>query len=84
MCFVALTGEAIPLEYNFVGLNAISFDKGCYVGQELIARTHHRGVIRKRLIPLQFIDSSGKGKLNLHLVIRIHKFPVLNDGCMQR
>ncbi|KAJ4905774.1 Glycine cleavage T-protein family [Raphanus sativus] len=53
-------GEAIPLEYNFVGLNAISFDKGCYVGQELIARTHHRGVIRKRLIPLRFTDSNGK------------------------
>ncbi|KAG2330547.1 hypothetical protein Bca4012_019868 [Brassica carinata] len=53
-------GEAIPLEYNFVGLNAISFDKGCYVGQELIARTHHRGVIRKRLVPLRFIDSNGK------------------------
>ncbi|CAN1333182.1 Putative transferase At4g12130, mitochondrial [Linum perenne] len=53
-------GEAIPLEYNLVGLNAISFDKGCYVGQELIARTHHRGVIRKRLVPLQFVDDDGK------------------------
>ncbi|KAK8944679.1 hypothetical protein KSP39_PZI007849 [Platanthera zijinensis] len=30
-------GEAIPLEYNLHGLNAISFDKGCYVGQELVA-----------------------------------------------
>ncbi|KAH6804134.1 Glycine cleavage T-protein family [Perilla frutescens var. frutescens] len=30
-------GKAIPLEYNLAGLNAISFDKGCYVGQELIA-----------------------------------------------
>nr|KJB51941.1 hypothetical protein B456_008G239600 [Gossypium raimondii] len=54
-------GEAIPLEYNFAGLNAISFDKGCYVGQELIARTHHRGVIRKRLLPLKFLDNNGKG-----------------------
>lgn len=53
-------GEAIPLEYNFAGLNAISFDKGCYVGQELIARSHHRGVVRKRLIPLRFLDDSGK------------------------
>lgn len=53
-------GEAIPLEYNLEGLNAISFDKGCYVGQELIARTHHRGVIRKRLLPLKFLDSEGK------------------------
>ncbi|KAL8539660.1 hypothetical protein ACS0TY_001321 [Phlomoides rotata] len=53
-------GEAIPLEYNLAGLNAISFDKGCYIGQEFIARTHHRGVIRKRLIPLRFLNSSGK------------------------
>ncbi|KAI3410222.1 uncharacterized protein J3R85_018914 [Psidium guajava] len=53
-------GEAIPLEYNLEGLNAISFDKGCYVGQELIARTHHRGVIRKRLLPLKFLDNEGK------------------------
>ncbi|GMH09495.1 hypothetical protein Nepgr_011336 [Nepenthes gracilis] len=53
-------GEAIPLEYNLEGLNAISFDKGCYVGQELIARTHHRGVIRKRLLPLKFVNDNGK------------------------
>lgn len=60
--FVPISGEAVPLEYNLAGLNAISFDKGCYVGQELIARTHHRGVIRKRLLPLKFLDGSGKGK----------------------
>ncbi|KAL0312763.1 UNVERIFIED_CONTAM: putative transferase, mitochondrial [Sesamum radiatum] len=53
-------GEAIPLEYNLAGLNAISFDKGCYIGQELIARTHHRGVIRKRLTPLRFLHEGGK------------------------
>lgn len=53
-------GEAIPLEYNLAGLNAISFEKGCYIGQELIARTHHRGVIRKRLIPLKFADENDK------------------------
>ncbi|KAG8374788.1 hypothetical protein BUALT_Bualt10G0032100 [Buddleja alternifolia] len=53
-------GEAIPLEYNLAGLNAISFDKGCYIRQELIAHTHHRGVIRKRLIPLRFLNGSGK------------------------
>jgi folate-binding Fe-S cluster repair protein YgfZ len=43
-----------------VGLNAISFDKGCYVGQEFVARTHHRGVIRKRLLPLRFVNSRGE------------------------
>ncbi|CAI8597706.1 unnamed protein product [Vicia faba] len=57
-------GEAMPLEYNLVGLNAISFDKGCYVGQELIARTHHRGVIRKRIVPLRFQDNDGNEVVN--------------------
>ncbi|PSS09753.1 Transferase [Actinidia chinensis var. chinensis] len=53
-------GEAMPLEYNLAGPNAVSFDKGCYVGQELVACTHHRGVIRKRLLPLKFVDNNGK------------------------
>lgn len=57
-------GEAMPLEYNLAGLNAISFDKGCYMGQELVARTHHRGVIRKRLLPLRFLNNSGEGNLS--------------------
>ena len=34
-------------------LNAISFTKGCYVGQELTARMKHRGTDRKRLLPVQ-------------------------------
>jgi folate-binding protein YgfZ len=60
------SGEAIPLEYNLAGLNAISFEKGCYIGQELIARTHHRGVIRKRLMPMKFVDENGQGMMSFH------------------
>eukprot|EP00250_Pteridium_aquilinum_P005094 c1523_g1_i1 orf=186-1427(+) len=52
--------KAIPLEYNLAWLNAISFEKGCYVGQELIARTHHRGVIRKRIMPIKFVNDAGE------------------------
>jgi hypothetical protein len=33
-------------------LHAVSFDKGCYVGQELTARMKHRGTARKRLLPV--------------------------------
>nr|DAD27397.1 TPA_asm: hypothetical protein HUJ06_028865 [Nelumbo nucifera] len=61
-------GNAIPLEYNLAGLNAISFDKGCYVGQESVARTHHCGVIRKRLVPLKFAYESGKGILSFRKI----------------
>jgi folate-binding protein YgfZ len=61
-------GEAIPLEYNLDGLHGISYEKGCYVGQELIARTHHKGVIRKRVFPVVFEDGTKEGKcaLNRH------------------
>jgi len=47
-------GNSIPLEYNLVLLNGVSFNKGCYLGQELIAKTHHTGVIRKRILPICF------------------------------
>lgn len=49
------TGEAIALEYNIDGLNGISFTKGCYVGQELMARTHFKGVVRKRVMPFEIL-----------------------------
>jgi len=51
-----LIEKSFPLECNFDELNAISYTKGCYVGQELTARTHHRGTVRKRLLP---VDVSG-------------------------
>lgn len=34
---------------NLDVLNGISFDKGCYTGQEIIARTHYRGTIKRRM-----------------------------------
>lgn len=34
-------------------LNGVSFDKGCYLGQELTARMHYRGLIKKRLLPIE-------------------------------
>lgn len=44
--------RAILLENGFEELHGIDWNKGCYMGQELMARTHYRGLIRKRLIPV--------------------------------
>ncbi|CAG9765812.1 unnamed protein product [Ceutorhynchus assimilis] len=49
-----LSGNSFPLECNCDYLHGVSFHKGCYIGQELTARTYHTGVIRKRLMPLIF------------------------------
>ncbi|MDZ4737555.1 MAG: folate-binding protein [Rhodospirillaceae bacterium] len=44
--------KAILLENGFNELHGIDWDKGCYMGQELTARTHYRGLVRKRLMPV--------------------------------
>ncbi len=42
-------GKATLMEFDFEGLRGVDFDKGCYVGQELTARTKYRGLVRRRL-----------------------------------
>lgn len=44
--------KSIPLESRMDALNAISWDKGCYMGQELTARTKYRALIKKKLFPV--------------------------------
>jgi folate-binding protein YgfZ len=46
-------GKAILLENNIDLLNGVAWDKGCYTGQELTARTKYRGLIKKRLVPVR-------------------------------
>ena len=45
------------LETNQEFLNAVSFSKGCYLGQELTARSNYTGVVRKRILPVVIIDT---------------------------
>lgn len=46
--------SAFPLQNGFDGLNAISWEKGCYPGQEITARTKYRGQVKKHLLPMMF------------------------------
>ena len=49
------------LEFGYDKLNAIDFEKGCYVGQEVITRTYRRGVIRKSPRLIEFVEGFEKG-----------------------
>lgn len=48
-----IIGESTLLECNIDKLNGVSMDKGCYVGQELTARMHYRGLAKKHLYTIE-------------------------------
>lgn len=59
-----LRETALPLEGNLDVMGGIDFRKGCYVGQELTIRTKHRGVVRKRVLPVMIYgDEPAPGSL---------------------
>jgi folate-binding protein YgfZ len=55
--------STIPQEANFDELHAISYTKGCYTGQETVARVHFRGHVNRHLRGIR----SGEGDEALHL-----------------
>ena len=51
-------GDAFPHETNMDRLNGVDFDKGCYVGQEVVSRMQHRGTARTRTVRVVLEDFS--------------------------
>jgi tRNA-modifying protein YgfZ len=49
-------GDAFPHETNMDRLHGIDFDKGCYVGQEVVSRMQHRGTARTRTVRITVDD----------------------------
>ena len=47
-------GDAFPHDANLDRLGGVDFGKGCYVGQEVVSRVHHRGTARKRIVQVGF------------------------------
>jgi folate-binding protein YgfZ len=51
-------GDAFPHETNMDRLHGVDFDKGCYVGQEVVSRMQHRGTARTRTVRVVLDDLS--------------------------
>ncbi|MGD0434761.1 MAG: folate-binding protein [Acetobacteraceae bacterium] len=45
--------KSVLLEAGFDELNGVSWTKGCFMGQELTARTKYRGLVKRRLVPVR-------------------------------
>jgi tRNA-modifying protein YgfZ len=54
---IDIDDTTIPQEANFDELEAISYTKGCYIGQELVARVHFRGHVNRHLRGLRAGDA---------------------------
>ena len=52
--------KSLLLENNFENLNSISWDKGCYIGQEITARMKYRALLKKRIYSLTVKEGSPK------------------------
>jgi folate-binding protein YgfZ len=48
------SGQLFPHEANLDQLGAVSFSKGCYIGQEVVSRMEHRATARSRILPVTF------------------------------
>ena len=83
-----IENKSLLLENNFDNINAIDWEKGCYVGQEITARMKYRSLLKKKIYPLKIskgdtvIGSELKvgGKKIGHVVSRAnsHIFAILN------
>ena len=51
-------GDAFPHETDMDQLNGVDFDKGCFIGQEVVSRMEHRGTARTRIVPISPMRAS--------------------------
>lgn len=49
-------GDVFPHDINLDQMNAIGFEKGCFVGQEVVSRVKHRGTARRRIVLVSSTD----------------------------
>lgn len=64
------------LYLNYKEMNGIDWNKGCYIGQEIMSRMAHRDKITKRYIPVYFNDVAGREELLLQ--DKVEGLPIYN------
>ena len=57
------SSQLFPHEANFDLLGAVSFTKGCYIGQEVVSRMQHRSSARSRILPVAFESAVGGNEI---------------------
>jgi folate-binding protein YgfZ len=68
-------GDAYPHEADFDLLGGVSFTKGCYVGQEVVARMQNKSVVRKRAVKI-----SGDAPLTSNIDVLLGEIPIGRVG----
>ena len=93
---VDMDENTIPQEANLDELNAISYTKGCYTGQETVARVHFRGRVNRHLRHLRFdgdvlppasaalTDDAGKPVGEVRSVVRSPRLGAIAIGMVRR
>ena len=56
--FDFMYGDTFPHEADMDQLGGVDFDKGCYVGQEVVSRVEHRSTARSRVVPIVYDEFS--------------------------
>ena len=75
--------KTLWLEANASELNGVSFDKGCYVGQENTARMHYRAKINRRLIAAPIAPAGDRTRAaypDLGLMVELRRVEALGDA----
>ncbi len=49
--------QFVPQMVNLEALGGVNFKKGCYPGQEVVARSQYRGTLKRRMFPVQALDA---------------------------
>jgi len=83
--YAATSGQFVAQMLNLDCVDAVSFDKGCYTGQEVIARAHFRGRVKRRMQRFETLDPArlapgDSGQLDDGRSLRVVEAWVRPDG----